>query len=61
MFKSRKKRTKRPKPAPILPLEYTGHHWPEREDDKDPITLPESWLAMIDSSVGAGESDDAQQ
>lgn len=61
MFKSRKKRAKRPKPPPILPLEYTGHHWPEREDDKDPITLPESWLSMIDSSSEAGESADTPQ
>ena len=40
MFKF-KKRPRRPMPPPILPLEYTGHHWPEREDDKDPIILPE--------------------
>ena len=42
-FKKRPKRPKRPKPPPILPLEYTGHHWPEREDDKDPIVLPEDY------------------
>ena len=39
-----KKRSKRPKPPPILPLEYTGYHWPEREDDKDPVVLPDDWF-----------------
>lgn len=60
MFKF-KKRTRRPLPPPILPLEYTGHHWPEREDDKDPVMLPESWISMIESSSETGESDDTTQ
>ena len=60
-FKKRSKRPKRPKPPPILPLEYTGYHWPEREDDKDPVMLPESWLAMIDSLPGEDESADTSR
>lgn len=57
-FKKRPKRPKRPKPPPILPLEYTGYHWPEREDDKDPVFLPDDWLSMIKSSSGEDESPD---
>lgn len=57
-FKKRPKRPKRPKPPPILPLEYTGYHWPEREDDKDPIVLPDDLLSMIKSSSREDESPD---
>ncbi len=60
MFKF-KKRAKRPKPPRILPLEYTGYHWPEREDDNDPIVLPESWFPVKDSSPKTGESADTPQ
>lgn len=55
---NRPKRPKRPRPPLILPIEYTGHHWPEREDDKDPIVLPDDLLSMIKSSSGEDESPD---
>lgn len=47
-----------PKPPLILPIEYTGYHWPEREDDKDPIVLPDDLLSMIKSSSREDESPD---
>ena len=51
MFRMLKKnRSKKPRPPRILPVEYTGYHWPEREDDNDPVRLPESWFPLTDSS-----------
>ena len=48
-----------PAPPPIRPLSETGHHWPERDDDKDPVQLPESWFSAAPCKDGDNIRGDA--